>query len=305
MEKAYIEIVRLLLEAMPAVFQTPDFAMKGGTAINLFVENMPRLSVDIDVVYTDYRVPRENALQSISAALETARNRLAKTGLDAEVSSTKGGDEMKMFLRRGRSQVKVEVNQVFRGTVLPVERRSMGAEARRVFTTELVVPTLAVPELYGSKLVASLDRQHPRDLFDLRALFGRGGLTSEVVECFVCYLAGHNRPLHEVLFSRDQEIAHAFENELSAMTREPITLDELVSVRRRLRAELPLALTANHRQFLLGLVTGEPDWQLMRCAHLAELPAIRWKLQNLARLKKTNPRKFAQQADALRERFGA
>jgi len=167
MDKSYIETVRLLLEAAPTIFETPDFAMKGGTAINLFVQDMPRLSVDIDVVYTDYRASRMEALKSISGALETARNRLAEVGLDAEVSSTKEGDEIKLFIRRGRNQVKVEVNHVFRGTVLPVERRSLGAEARRLFTTELVAPLLATPELYGSKLVAALDRQHPRDLFDV------------------------------------------------------------------------------------------------------------------------------------------
>jgi len=305
MEKAYIEAVRLLLEATPTIFQTPAFAMKGGTAINLFVEDMPRLSVDIDVVFADHRVSRENALQSISAALETARKRLVEAGLNAEVSVTEQADEMKLFLRRGRNQVKIEVNHVFRGTVLPVERRSVGAEARRVFTTELVAPILAAPELYGSKLVAALDRQHPRDFFDVRSMFGRGGLTPAVMECFVCYLAGHNRPVHEVLFSRDQDIAQAFENEFMGMTREPIALEELLSVRRRLREELPSALTSNHRQFLLGLVAGEPDWHLMNCSHLAELPAIRWKLQNLARLKKANPRKFAQQSDELRIRFSS
>ena len=54
MDKTYIKTVRLLLEIAPAIFETPNFAMKGGTAINLFVENMPRLSVDIDVVYANH-----------------------------------------------------------------------------------------------------------------------------------------------------------------------------------------------------------------------------------------------------------
>jgi len=304
MDKTYIETVRLLLEAAPVIFEAPAFAMKGGTAINLFVQDMPRLSVDIDVVYTDHTQAREEALQSISTALEATRARLAKAGLEADTSSTKEADEIKLFLRRGRSQVKVEVNHVFRGTVLPVVRRGLGAEARRLFTTELVVPLLATPELYGSKLVAALDRQHPRDLFDVLGMFERGGLSPEVVECFVCYLAGHNRPVHEVLFSRDQDLSRAFENEFIGLTRQPIALKQLVAVRRQLKTQLPSVLTENHRRFLLGLVTGEPDWSLMRCAHLADLPAIRWKIHNLAKLKEANPRKFAQQADELRARFG-
>lgn len=303
MDKTHIETVRLLLESAPAIFEAPFFAMKGGTAINLFIEDMPRLSVDIDVVYADHQATREEALKSIAKALEAARKRLANAGLEAEVSFPKDGDESKLFIRRGRNQVKVEVNQVFRGTLLPVETRRLGDEARRLFTTELSVPILATPELYGSKLVAAMDRQHPRDLFDVRGLIERGGLTAEVVECFVCYLAGHNRPVHEVLFSRDVALSSAFENEFAGIARIPISLAELQQVRRKLKKELPGALTPNHKQFLLGLVAGEPDWQLMKCHHLSKLPAIRWKLQNMAKLKKSNPVKFAQQAKELRARL--
>jgi len=266
---------------------------------------MPRLSVDIDVVFTHHLASRDQALKSISSGLEAARSRLAKAGLESDVSATKDGDEIKLFIRRGRNQVKVEVNHVFRGTVLPVETRTLGDEARKLFTTELSVPVLAAPELYGSKLVAAMDRQHPRDLFDVRGLFERGGLTPEVVECFVCYLAGHNRPAHEVLFSRDQDMSSAFDNEFVGLTRNSITLAELEAVRRRLKTELPAALTANQQTFLLGLLAGEPDWSLMKCPHLSQLPAIRWKLQNLTRLKKSNPDKFAQQTRELRARLAA
>jgi len=303
MDKAYIETVRLLLECAPAIFETPHFAMKGGTAINLFIEDMPRLSVDIDVVYTDHQASRDEALKSISKGLDATRKRLASIGIEAESSATKDGEEIKLFIRRGRNQVKVEVNHVFRGTVLPVETQRLGEEARKLFTTELSVPVLVVPELYGSKLVAAMDRQHPRDLFDVLGLFERGGLTVEVVECFVCYLAGHNRPVHEVLFSRDQDMSAAFENEFVGLTKNPVTLATLQHVRRKLKKELPAALTANQRQFLLGLVTNEPDWRLMKCPHLSQLSALRWKLQNLAKLKKSNPGKFAQQVEELRAKL--
>ncbi len=133
--------------------------------------------------------------------------------------------------------------------------------ARKLFTTELSVPVLAAPELYGSKLVAAMDRQHPRDLFDVHGLFERDGLTSEVVECFVCYLAGHNRPVHEVLFSRDVDMSLAFENEFAGMARNPITLAELQRVRRK--AKIGTARQTDRRisgDFLIGLVSGEPDW---------------------------------------------
>lgn len=225
--------------------------------------------------------------------------------MEAEVSATREGDEIKLFIRRGRFQVKVEVNRVFRGTVLPVETRKLSAEARRIFTTDLAVPVFAPAELYGSKLVAAMDRQHPRDIFDVRGLYETTGLTADVIECFVCYLAGHNRPVHEVLFSNDIDLSAPFENEFVGMTQEPISLVELQMVRAKLKKELPAKLTAKQRQFLMGLVSGEPDWHLMKCPHLQKLSAIQWKLQNLARLKKSNPRKFAQQAEELRLRFSS
>jgi hypothetical protein len=102
--------------------------------------------------------------------------------------------------------VKVEVNHVFRGTILPVTTMRLNQKARDLFTTEVSTPVLASVELYGSKIVAALDRQHPRDFFDIAQMFVETGLTSAVKDCFICYLAGHNRPVHEVLFSRDRDM---------------------------------------------------------------------------------------------------
>jgi hypothetical protein len=219
------------------------------------------------------------------------------------VAATNKGDEIKLFIQRGKILVKVEVNHVFRGTVLPVETRTLKAEARHIFTTDLSAPVLAPAELYGSKLVAAMDRQHPRDIFDVHVLCEQGGLTPEIVECFVCYLAVHNRPVHEDLFSNDIDLTPAFENEFIGMTQNSIALSELQKVQAKLKRGLPGKLPAAHRQFLIGLVSGDPDWKLMRCPHLQQLSAIQWKLQNLARLKKANPKNFAQQAGELEARF--
>ena len=303
MDKAYVETVRLLLEIAPHVFRAPRFALKGGTALNLFVRNMPRLSVDIDVVYADHRPAREEAMKEIADQLAAATKYLASIGIEAHSLQTKAGDEVKILVHREKSQVKVEVNFVFRGTVLPVETRSLVQPASDLFTTALSLPVLAEPELYGSKLVAALDRQHPRDFFDVRGLFQGFGLTAEIVECFVCYLAGHNRPVHEVLFSRDIDMTPAYENEFQGMTRDDVSLADLIAARDRLRHELKAVLTAGQKQFLLSLVGGQPDWKLMSCPHLAEMPAIRWKLENLAKLKKGNLAKFQFQTDELRKRF--
>lgn len=303
MDKSYVDTVRLMLEVAPEVFASGRFAMKGGTALNFFVQDMPRLSVDIDVVFVPHRTPRETALAEIANELSALQTRINRRGIKAEIASSKTGDETKLLVRRDRIEVKIEINHVFRGTLLPVETRSLTKAASDLFTTALAVPTLAVAELYGSKLVAAMDRQHPRDLFDVHGMFNRFGLTPEIVECFVGYIAGHNRPVHEVLGSRDIDLARPFENEFAGMEREPVSLKVLEEARVRLRRELAAALTADHKRFLVGLVAGEPPWEAMQCQHLAELPAIQWKLQNLARLKRTNAAKFQAQADELKRRF--
>jgi hypothetical protein len=152
MDKSYIENVRLLLESVPVIFKTPHFAMKGGTAINLFVQNIPRLSVDIDVVYSDHTMPRPAALKAISDGLNQARKQFVEFGLQADVSATGKGDEIKLFIRRDRVQVKVEVNHVFRGTVLPVETLTLNTQARSLFTTDLSAPILAPPNFTAANL---------------------------------------------------------------------------------------------------------------------------------------------------------
>lgn len=303
MDDAYVQTVRLLLETAPVLFNSPQFVMKGGTAINLFIQDMPRLSVDIDVVWKDHTTSREQAMVGISEALQTSQQGLEHKGIKVRTTTANKAEETKLFAERGNRQVKIEVNHVFRGTVLPTEQRRLVKKARDLFTTDLNVPILAAPELYGSKIVAALDRQHPRDLFDLLGMYEKGDLTPEIVECFVSYLAGHNRPVHEVFFSRDKDIVSVFQNEFIGMTTEPVHVDDLLAVREKLRKDLLRKLTGAQRNFLLSLVLGEPDWDLMTCRHLSELPAIRWKLQNLAKLKKANSLKFALQAQELRERL--
>lgn len=303
MDKAYADTVRLLLNVAPDVFRNPAFAMKGGTAINMFVREMPRLSVDIDVVYTPWNAPRDEALAAITAELTAIRERLERIDLTVDtVGNTDTGDRT-LLVSSGDSVVKVEVNIVFRGTVLPVQKRPLVTSAADTFAAELELPILAIDELYGSKLVAAMDRQHPRDLFDVWEMDKAGGLTEETVECFVTYLAGHNRPTHEVLFGRQKDISQEYRTTFVGMTTEDVALATLLKTREKLFKELPERLKANHRRFLIGLARAEPDWSLLKCPHAASLPALQWKLTNLQKLKKANPEKLAEQAKALEQRL--
>ena len=299
MDKHYADTVRLLLEIAPDVFANDIFAMKGGTAINLFVQDMPRLSVDIDVVYLPWQVPRDQALQAINQELAAIAERVAPMGVQTRLIHSKDLGDTKLIAENDSTQVKVEVNVVFRGSVLPITRLPLSARTRDRFGVEFDVPTLAPDELYAGKLVAAMDRQHPRDLFDAWQMYETGGITDEMIECFVVYLAGHNRPTHEVLFGNDKDIAGEYERAFQGMTETPCPLGVLLETRARLRQELPARLSEAHRGFLSGLARGEPEWSLLQCPYVDQLPALRWKLTNLMTFKQRRPRDFAAQADVL------
>jgi len=299
MDKTYADTVRLLLAVVPDAFANDVFAMKGGTAINLFVQDMPRLSVDIDVVYLPWQAARDEALQAINQELAAIAERVEPLGVRARLVRSKDLGDTKLVVENDASQVKIEVNVVFRGTVLPAERRPLSARTSELFGVELDAPILAPAELYAGKLVAALDRQHPRDLFDVWQLYASGGISDVMVECFVIYLAGHNRPPHEVLFGNDKDIAGEYERAFVGMTEVACSLETLLDARARLRHELPRRLTTAHKQFLSGLVRAQPDWSLVQCRHAAQLPALRWKLGNLETFRKRRPEDFVAQADAL------
>ena len=105
MQKTYIDTVRLLLDAAPEVFRGGVFAMKGGTAINLFVHGMPRLSVDIDLVYPDWSASRADALRAIADELAAIAERLQRIGLSARSVRAEGLGESKLLVGRvGRGE---------------------------------------------------------------------------------------------------------------------------------------------------------------------------------------------------------
>ncbi len=279
------------------MFANDIFAMKGGTAINLFVRDMSRLSVDSDVVYLPWQTPRDEALRTINQELAAVAKRV--TPLKARPVRAKDLGDTKLIVENNANQVKIEVNVVFRGSVLPVNQRPLNTKTSDLFAIEFELPVLAPDELYASKLVAVLDRQHPRDLFDVWQLYEAGNISEGMVECFVIYLAGHNRPPHEVLFGNDKDIAGEYKRGFVGMTEVDCSPEILLDVRAELRCELPRRLSTAHRQFLGGLVRAEPDWSLVRCPHAAQLPALRWKLSNLETFRKRRPDDFAAQAAAL------
>lgn len=295
----------MLVQVAPIVLAGQRFALKGGTAINLFERDMPRLSVDLDLVLQDGSLGRANALSDIAGGLTAAKDSLERRGYRVVARSTAGSDDTTLHVSREDVAVKVEVNHVMRGTVRPIRMATLVPSAQAALKATASLPVLDVDELYGSKLVAAMDRQHPRDLFDVAQMQAHGGLTTGMVECFVAYLACHNRPLHEVLFPPEKNIASLYREQFVGMTTDEVALEYLVEVRAQLMRDLPSRLTPGQRAFLRSLARAEPDYLRLGIDHLGDLPAMRWKLENLRRLREKDRRKFELQAEMLDERLGA
>ena len=299
MNQVYLDTARLLTQVAPLVFADNVFALKGGTAINLFVRDMPRLSVDLDLVFVDHKPGREEALGRINEAIRSAGERLKKRGFQTHVATVADAGETKLFIRREKLEVKVEVNFVLRGTMHLVRPTSLTARARDVLQADLELPLLSLEDLYGGKLVAAMDRQHPRDLFDVMELLRHEGITPAIRRSFVAYLAAHNRPIHEVLFPTLRDVSGDYEGTFRGMTAEPVELEALLAARKRMVKELQAGLDAGEREFLVSLARNEPRWDLLGIAHLEQMPGVRWKLENLGRLAKSNPKKLKAQAEDL------
>lgn len=283
----YFKQVQLMLRVMPHAMAEDCFALKGGTAINLYVRDMPRLSVDIDLTYLPLE-PRDTAVTHISEALQriAAAIRKAVPGSTVHESRLRGTDHVsKLSVRTAEATTKIEPNLVLRGTVFSPVERELCEQAEALFEVSATANTLAVADIYGGKLCAALDRQHPRDIFDVKILMENEGLTDEIRTAFILYLASHDRPMSELLDPKLKDFRQVFEQEFAGMAAEDVEYEELVAIRDRLIETIRNTMTANEKKFLLSIKQGNPDWDLIPVAGIDQLPAIQWKLINIRNMK--------------------
>jgi predicted nucleotidyltransferase component of viral defense system len=300
MEQHYVQSVRLLLTALPNVFASDSLALKGGTAINLFLSDMPRLSVDIDVVYLPTSKTRAEALADITSELTRMSVSLARLGLKTARTSSRSGDDCVIFISNEETQIKVEINTVLRGSLLPPVTTPTHQIVSEIFGIEISVPLLNTTEIYAGKIMAALDRQHPRDLFDVWHMYERRGIDQPIVDAFIIYLISHNRPPHEVLNPNDKPINALYRDALEGMIRTEIpTLKTLEHIRRQLKQDVIGHLTEKHRKFLNGFFAGTSIWDLLPFQNVDRLPAIRWKIENLDRLRSQSLSKYREQSRKL------
>jgi hypothetical protein len=189
-----------------------------------------------------------------------------------------------LLIRRGEATIKVEPNLVLRGSAFPTETRPLCKKAQDLFELSIEARTLSFEDLYGGKACAALDRQHPRDLFDIHMLFKNEGFPEKVRRAFIVYLVSHSRPMIEILNPRGGDLRPVFEKEFQGMVVEPISAEELRIAGERLVPRLREEMTEGERQFIVSVKEGKPQWDLLEVPGIENLPAVRWKLQNISRM---------------------
>lgn len=272
--------------------------MHGGTAINLFIRNMPRLSVDIDLTYLPIE-NREASLKNIAEALDRIRENVLTIMPKARIALLP--DTSKLLIDHRGIQVKLEVNQTNRGALYTPKRLVLCEKAQEDFDAFCAVPVIEEGQLYGGKICAALDRQHPRDLFDVKYFLENAEFSTEHRKGILLALLSSKRPVDELLYPHFLDQRAAFSNQFTGMTNEPFDYSDFETARDNLLKRVHQGLTAEDKKFLLSVQSLQPDWTVY---NFEQFPSIQWKLQNLRKLKESNPDKYQIQLDSLKGRLG-
>jgi predicted nucleotidyltransferase component of viral defense system len=300
----YRSQVELLLRVLPYVAKEKIFALKGGTAINLFVRELPRLSVDIDLTYLPFE-DRATALKGISEGLGRIKENLLSSIPDFQVMllSQSDGQEAKLTCKINDAQIKIEVNTTIRGYLQEPRVMQVADAVQEEFGLFAAINVVSQGELYGGKICAALDRQHPRDLFDIQKLFENEGLTEEIKVGFIAALLGSNQPINEMLSPNFQDQRAAFDIQFSGMTSDPFSYEDFEATREQLVKEIHQSLTDGDRRLLVSFKEGVPEWSLYPLESLQDMPSVKWKLQNVKKLM-NNTEKHIEQLNRLKKCFG-
>jgi predicted nucleotidyltransferase component of viral defense system len=297
MNQAYIQQVNLLLRILPEINKIDDFALHGGTAINLFYHNMPRLSVDIDLTYIPFN-DREKDLRDIGVLLENLSARLKRIipGISIK-SSHPEKDEVKLFCRLTNSEVKIEVNTINRGLMDDPQIMTLCNAAQQKFNSWCEMKIVPIGQLFGGKIVAALDRQHPRDIFDIKKLLEKGNLDPHIIKGLLFCLFSSKRPIDEILKPNMLEYNQLIENQFSGMTQDNFTPSDYHVVRNRLNNDILNLLNEDQKSMILSFCETNLEWIY---EDWSKYPGIAWKLRNLKKLKRINPDKFNKHINTIK-----
>lgn len=303
-DTVFFRQAELLLRILPLIHKEEVFALKGGTAINFFVRDLPRLSVDIDLTYLPVN-DRDSALNDIRNALVRISGEIQKriSGTKVTLRKIHGANALRgMVVEREGVTVKIEPNLVMRGSVYPPEVRALSRNAQQVFELSVQSRLLSTEELYAGKICAALDRQHPRDLFDVHWLLRNEGISLRTRKAFLVYVISHPRPMIEILNPSFNDIRDVFEKEFKEMTTENLSYEELCATRENLVSTLMKEVTTEEKHFLVSVKEGVPRWDLLGLEGVENLPAVKWKLLNIGKME---PSKHKDAVRKLKEYLAA
>jgi predicted nucleotidyltransferase component of viral defense system len=284
-EKRYLDQVKILLNILPLINRYNEFAIKGGTAINFFIFQVPRLSVDIDLCYLPLQ-SREETFKQINKIMSSLKEDIEKRFPEYTVnkSKSKNANVYKLIVSDMSAPLKIEPNELLRGSVKKPLRMNIDKEIARTFNLYPEGQILDIPDLFGGKICAALDRQHPRDLFDVHMMFRDNLFSDEVRKVFLVYLIQSNRPIAELLDPTRTDFSKIFENEFKGMVKEKISLDSLIKTRERLIDSIKRDLTKDEKEFLLSIKSGEPAWEKLGIGNFSHFPGVRWKIFNIKKM---------------------
>ncbi len=287
-QNPYFRQVELLVKVLPLINGISCFALKGGTAINLFYRDMPRLSVDIDLVYVPIN-DRITSLENMKVSIKKLGGKVNTLIPQAKIHYSfmhNTNYVNRLIIEADRAVVKIEVSPVLRGTVYNPEIKRIRSSVENVFGF-VEVPIVSFEDLFAGKILAALDRQHPRDLFDIKGLLEKEGITETLKEAFIVYLISHNRRFIEILNPTPHNIEWIFKTDFDGMSTHRVSVVELTKARADLIVTINNLLNERDKQFLLDFKMGRPDWSFFSVSHIKDLPAVKWKLHNLNQIEKT------------------
>ena len=277
----YREQVAFLLEIIGPTFDDARLALKGGTAINLFTMNMPRLSIDLDLIYLPVTA-REEFISDIEDVFLKMKTRLAN--YSPEILRTKEGIPKQIRISKGATDVKIEINLVLRGSVYPPQILELCQKAQQTFQMSTKILCASFEDQYAGKFCAALDRQHPRDLFDVKLFFEQYTITDRLKGAFLIYLMSGNRPISEMIRPNLLDQRKLFSEQFEGMVEDGVSYEALDFARTQLIQTIDKTLTDNDRAFLLSFKEGEPQWERLGIPGIELLPGVRWKLMNIKKM---------------------
>ncbi len=281
----YFKQVQLLVSLLPFIAKEDCFALKGGTAMNLFVRDFPRLSVDIDLVYLPLDIWQQ-ARDNATAALARITNDIMQNITGCAVQPTKEDtDSIRTIVTRNGIGIKIELSPVMRGSIFPPKVMEVNENVEDNFGYAKI-KVMDFSDLYAGKICAALSRQHPRDLFDIKLLLENEGIDENLRKAFIVYLISNNRPISDLLKPNRKDIRDIFINEFMYMSEIPVTVEELDEAREKLIEIINTSLTEDERKFLISFKSLSPEWSLLGLQDIDNLPAVKWKMINLQKMPK-------------------